>query len=125
MTQHGEVLRRAQEELDSVIGRDRMPDFVDEDSLPYCNAVVRETMRWRSVIAGGLAHMTTEDDVYDGYIIPKGTTVLANHWALHHDPAIYPEPMSFKPERFIRNGKVVGTQWSDIGHHGVGSLGLP
>ena len=45
-----------------------MPEFADQDDLPYCNAVIREIMRWRSVIAGGLSHASTEDDVYNGYL---------------------------------------------------------
>lgn len=57
---------KAQEELDRVIGRGRLPEFSDQKDLVYCNAVIRETLRWRTVIAGGLAHCTTEDDVYEG-----------------------------------------------------------
>lgn len=66
MVAHPHVLIKAQEELDRVIGKGRLPEFTDQDDLVYCNAVVRETLRWRTVIAGGLAHATTEDDVYEG-----------------------------------------------------------
>lgn len=68
LTSQPHVLPKAHAELDRVIGRDRMPEFADQDDLPYCNAVIREIMRWRSVIAGGLSHASTEDDVYNGYL---------------------------------------------------------
>lgn len=55
-----------------------------------------------------------------GYFIPKGTVVLPNHWAIHLDPEVYPEPEKFNPDRFIKDGKLVGTKYSDVGHHGYG-----
>jgi cytochrome P450 len=47
MVLHPHVMRRAQAQLDAVVGRDRLPSFDDKDSLPYLQAVVRETLRWR------------------------------------------------------------------------------
>lgn len=66
MVAHPHVLAKAQEELDRVVGHGRLPDFTDQDDLLYCNAMIREILRWRTVIAGGLAHCTTEDDFYEG-----------------------------------------------------------
>ena len=66
MVAHPHVLQTALAELDRVVGRSRLPEFSDPPDLVYCEAVVRETMRWRAVIAGGLAHSTTEDDFYEG-----------------------------------------------------------
>lgn len=63
---HPHVLAKAQAELDRVVGKSRLPEFADQPDLVYCEAVVRETMRWRAVVAGGLWHSTTEDDVYEG-----------------------------------------------------------
>ncbi|BGP58554.1 hypothetical protein JCM8202_001218 [Rhodotorula sphaerocarpa] len=120
MVTHPEVQKKAQEELDRVVGRNRMPNFADQPDLVYITAIVREMMRWRTIIAGGLAHCSTEDDEYNGYFIPKGTVVLANHWAIHMDPELYPEPQLYKPERFIQDGKLVGTKYSELGHHGYG-----
>ncbi|KAJ9102651.1 hypothetical protein QFC19_004760 [Naganishia cerealis] len=119
-TKYPDVVARAQEELDRVVGRDRLPDFADEKDLVYCSAVVREIMRWRTVIAGGLAHANIKDDFYEGYHIPAGTTLIPNHWSIHLDPKLYPEPESFKPERFIQDGKLVGTSQSERGHHSYG-----
>ncbi|POW08513.1 hypothetical protein PSTT_07476 [Puccinia striiformis] len=117
-----EKVANAQEELDRVIGRDRLPEFSDEDDLIYCGAMVRELLRWRTVIPGGLAHMTTEDDEYEGHFIPKGTTIVANHWSIHLDEKTYKDPEKFIPERFIdpQSGQLIGTKWSTYGHHAFG-----
>jgi cytochrome P450 len=68
-----EARRKAQAEIDQVVGRDRLPGFDDRASLPYVEAFCREVMRWRPAMPMGVAHTTTEDDVYEGYFIPKGT----------------------------------------------------
>jgi len=103
MMNHPEVQRRAQEEIDSVIGGQRLADFEDRASLPYVDAVLRETMRWRPVAPLGVPHATTEDDVYEGYHIPKGVIVLANLWAMSQDEKKYPNPEAFIPERFLQD----------------------
>ncbi|BGP35857.1 hypothetical protein JCM10296v2_007709 [Rhodotorula toruloides] len=120
MITHPEIQARAQAELDKVVGRARLPTFADQPDLFYCGAIVREILRWRTVIAGGLAHASTEDDWYNGYFIPKGIIVLPKHWAIHLDPEVYPEPEKFNPDRSIKDGKLVGTKYSDVGHHGYG-----
>lgn len=77
-----DVQRRAQAEIDQAIGRSRLPAFRDRPDLPYVDAVCKELLRWRLVLPLGVAHATTEDDVYKGYFIPKGTTVLPNTWCV-------------------------------------------
>lgn len=102
-----EVQSRAQAEIDHAIGRARLPAFGDRPKMPYVDAVCKEILRWRLVLPLGVAHATTEDNVYKGYFIPKGTTVLPNTWAILHDEEVYPEPEEFKPERFLtEDGKV-------------------
>jgi cytochrome P450 len=54
-------------------------------SLPYVNAFVREVFRWRPITPDGMHHAVIEEDEYMGYRIPKGTTVVANHWLLDLD----------------------------------------
>ncbi|KAG8765353.1 hypothetical protein FRC12_007526 [Ceratobasidium sp. 428] len=48
----------------------------------------------------GMPHRTTQDDIYRGYLIPKGTTVLGNVWAVTRDPDVYPDPETFNPDRY-------------------------
>jgi len=80
MTLHPEVQRKAQEEIDRVIGNKRLPSMEDRENLPYVNAIVKEVFRWHPVGPMGLPHMTTQDDVFNGYLIPKGAIILANIW---------------------------------------------
>ncbi|KAI9934766.1 hypothetical protein ASPWEDRAFT_654684 [Aspergillus wentii DTO 134E9] len=93
--------RRAQEEIDRVVGTNRLPGYQDRDHLPYINAMVKEVLRWHPVVPSGVAHQSIEEDICEGYYIPKGAIVISNIWAFTHDPDIYPDPMAFKPERFL------------------------
>lgn len=52
----------------------------------------------------GLPHLVSEDHIYDGYFIPKGTLVFGNAWGIMHDPELFEQPMEFKPERYLKNG---------------------
>ncbi|KJK68048.1 Cytochrome P450 [Aspergillus parasiticus SU-1] len=99
---HPDVVRRAHEELDSVVGM-RMPTFEDLPNLPYIKAIVSEVFRWRHPSPGGLHHAADEDDVYRGFSIPKGTAVVANHFSLDTDESIFDRPFDFDPDRWIRN----------------------
>ncbi|KIJ66911.1 hypothetical protein HYDPIDRAFT_85366 [Hydnomerulius pinastri MD-312] len=101
MMLYPEVQERAQKEIDTVIGTDRLPDFEDRASLPYVEAVLRETLRWHPVFPLGLPHYTTKSDVYDGHYIPEGSVVLANLWAMSRDETKYPDAKEFRPERFF------------------------
>ncbi|KAG8157595.1 hypothetical protein KVR01_012637 [Diaporthe batatas] len=74
MTCFPEALKKAQAEVDSVVGSERLPTFSDEPNLPYVRAMIKEVMRWRPVNKFGMFHATSEDDWYEGYFIPKGTT---------------------------------------------------
>lgn len=99
---HPETLHAAHQELDSVIGPSRTPTFDDESKLPYIRALVKEVLRWRPVaVLGGTPHASTEDDHYEGYYIPAGTTVLGNSWAINLNPEYYPNPHHFNPARFL------------------------
>ncbi|KAF8965476.1 cytochrome P450 [Flammula alnicola] len=101
---HPEVQVKAQEELDRVVGRDRLPEFSDRSSLPYINAIVKEVLRWNPVAPLGLPHMATRDDEFNGYFIPAGTIIVGNSWRILHDPKAYPEPRLFNPDRFMGEG---------------------
>ncbi|KAK1226460.1 hypothetical protein PQX77_010544 [Marasmius sp. AFHP31] len=103
MTLHPEVQARAQKEIDSVLGPGGLPDFNDRDSLPYINAIVAEVLRWRPSLPLSVPHRAVNDDVYAGYHIPAGATVVGNVWAIMHDENLYgSDVQSFNPDRFMR-----------------------
>jgi cytochrome P450 len=124
MIAHPEIQKRAQAELDAVVGRSRTPTFSDAPSLPYIQALVKETLRWRSPATFGVAHSTTEDDWYNGMYIPKGTICMVNHWQCDRDPGLYgDDAASFNPERFLDGqGKIVQdpAKMHDDGHSAYG-----
>ncbi|KDQ57072.1 hypothetical protein JAAARDRAFT_35668 [Jaapia argillacea MUCL 33604] len=102
MTLHPEILKKAQAEIDAVVGSDRLPSFEDRENLPYVNALVKEVLRWGPVTPLGLPHGSTEDDIYEGYFIPKGSIIFVNVWQLLRDPRVYANPLQFDPERFLK-----------------------
>jgi cytochrome P450 len=76
MATNPDVQKKAQEEIDACVGDDRLPNYNDWPSLPYIEAVVREIFRWRNVLPLSLPHCATEDDIYKGYFIPKGESLM-------------------------------------------------
>ncbi|KAF9050229.1 cytochrome P450 [Panaeolus papilionaceus] len=107
MATHPDVQAQAQAEVDRVIGT-RLPSFEDKAVLPYTDALYREVLRRCPPVPMSLPHATSEDDWYKGYFIPKGTIILGNIWAMNHDETRYPNPMTFKPERFLdEQGEVI------------------
>ncbi|OJJ35401.1 hypothetical protein ASPWEDRAFT_40597, partial [Aspergillus wentii DTO 134E9] len=98
---HPECVKKAQKELDEVVGPDRLPSFEDSSRLPYIHAMVEEVLRWQQVGPIGIPHATTADDEYMGYHIPKNTAVIPNNWAIAFDETTYPDPYAFKPERWF------------------------
>jgi len=103
-----EVLKRIQAELDSVVGRDRLPTFDDERSLPFLGAFIKEVTRWRPAVPLGVPHATTKADVYEGFDIPKGATVFGNIDVLVKDPNLFDDPETFDPSRFLTPHKPAG-----------------
>jgi cytochrome P450 len=121
MTLYPEEMKKAQEEVDRVVGADRLPDWDDEKDLPFIRAMIKETLRWRPVNKYGMYHSSTEDDWYEGYFIPKDSVVVLSWWyvcespyqarraasyqchgrAIHRDPIRYPEPDEFRPSRYL------------------------
>ncbi|XP_006456356.1 hypothetical protein AGABI2DRAFT_211275 [Agaricus bisporus var. bisporus H97] len=96
-----EAAEKVKEELDAVIGKERPPAASDQESLPQTMAFVTEVLRWRPVTAGGFPHKSTKDIIWRGYLIPAGSTVVGNVWAVNRDPQYFPEPESFNPQRWL------------------------
>ncbi|KIJ48753.1 hypothetical protein M422DRAFT_28227 [Sphaerobolus stellatus SS14] len=96
--------RKAQEELDRVLGGVRLVEFEDQSELPYIAAVCKELLRWHPLLPQGAAHAALKEDVVGEYFIPKGTIVLGNTWALlHNEDDFGPDTDKFIPERFLNS----------------------
>uniref|UniRef100_A0ACD6ANL6 Uncharacterized protein n=1 Tax=Avena sativa TaxID=4498 RepID=A0ACD6ANL6_AVESA len=107
---HPECLRKVRDEIDSVVGRDRIAGEGDVASLPYLQAAYKETLRLRP--AAPIAHRqsTEEMEVGGGYTVPAGTAVFINVWAIGRDPAYWEAPLEFRPERFMAGGGNAGLE---------------
>ncbi|KAJ7829406.1 cytochrome P450 [Mycena olivaceomarginata] len=101
MLANPEAQKKAQAEIDAVVGQDRLPDFDDEASLPYVAAAMKESLRWRNVTPIAIPHFLPVEDEYKGYRLPAGSIVMPNTWFV-----MYPDPYSFKPERYLLDGKL-------------------
>ncbi|KAK5189962.1 hypothetical protein LTR47_005961 [Exophiala xenobiotica] len=120
------VQEKARKELDGVCGTDRAPLWSDFDQLPYINCIVKEGMRWRPVAVTGLPHRAREDDIYEGMLIPKDTTLFLPTWAIHHSADIYPDPEIFNPDRYLNHRKLASDyagspDWANRDHYNYGA----
>ncbi|XP_051192837.1 trimethyltridecatetraene synthase [Lolium perenne] len=96
-----EVFAKATEELDHVVGRNRWVSEEDIMSLPYVDAIVKETMRLHPVAPMLAPRLSRKDVSIDGYDIPVGTRVLVCMWSIARDPVLWDSPEEFMPERFL------------------------
>ncbi|PIC23203.1 hypothetical protein B9Z55_016981 [Caenorhabditis nigoni] len=104
---HLEVQDKIHEELDRIIGSDRLITTADKNDLPYLNAYINESQRFTNLVPLNTQHATTRDTVINGYSIPRGTGVVAQISTVMNDEETFPAHKSFKPERFIdENGKL-------------------
>ncbi|KAI7209194.1 putative cytochrome P450 [Hortaea werneckii] len=109
MSLYPSVQRKAQAELDSVLGSQpvRLPTTADRPRLPYLNALVEEAQRWHPITPMGLPHTTSSDILVVGqkteryHLIPAGSIILPAIWWMTRDPSTYHSPEEFKPERFL------------------------
>jgi Cytochrome P450 len=137
-----DVQRKAQMELEAVVGSHRLPNAEDIPNLPYIQAIVKEASRWHTVVplcmrppipisvrqfvlifaVIALPRATVSEDTYKGFRIPAKTVILSNAWwarglcektsswleirAIMHDPEVFEDPMEFKPERYLKNGRI-------------------
>ncbi|XP_012873428.1 PREDICTED: cytochrome P450 1B1 [Dipodomys ordii] len=101
LTRYPDVQARVQEEVDLVVGRDRLPGMGDQPNLPYVMAFIYETMRFSSFVPITIPHATTANTSILGYYIPKNTVIFVNQWSVNHDPAKWPNPEVFDPTRFL------------------------
>ncbi|CAH1802135.1 unnamed protein product, partial [Owenia fusiformis] len=104
-----EVQQKLQDEIETVLGQ-RVPTYEDRRSMPYMEAFILESLRYMSELALSVPHETLKDVTLRGYFIPKGTQIWPNLYGLHHDERFFPDPYTFKPERFLdQKGEMIPT----------------
>ncbi|KAE8657365.1 Detected protein of confused Function [Hibiscus syriacus] len=98
-----EVMRRAQQELVEVVGKDNLVEESHIHKLPYLLAIMKESLRLHPALPLLIPHCPSESCTVGGYSIPKGSRVFVNAWAIHRDPSIWDNPSEFNPERFLNS----------------------
>nr|WAU86926.1 birch protein [Betula platyphylla] len=98
-----EVMRKAQQELEGVVGKDKIVEESHIHKLPYLHAVMKETLRLHPALPLLVPHCPSATCIIGGYTIPKGSRVFVNVWAIHRDPSIWENPLDFDPERFFND----------------------
>lgn len=98
-----EVMRKAQDELDRVVGKDNIVEESHIHKLPYLHAIMKESLRLHPVLPLLIPHCPSETCTIGGFSVPKGARVFINVWAVHRDPSIWENPLEFKPERFLNS----------------------
>lgn len=125
MTAYPEVQKKAQAQIDAIVGQDRSPTWQDYAQLPYVAQCVKEAMRWRPVTPLAFPHALAEDDWVEGMFLPRGTVVIVNAWGLQHDPERFPNPDVFDPDHFAGittlATELANGSWEARDHYGYGT----
>ncbi|KAJ4720229.1 Cytochrome P450 [Melia azedarach] len=103
MLNRPELFKRATEEIDSVVGKDRLVQESDIPKLNFVKACLREAFRLHPIAPFNLPHLSTQDATIAGYFIPKGSHVLLSRLGLGRNPEVWEDPLKFKPERHMKN----------------------
>ncbi|KAF8676139.1 cytochrome P450 [Rhizoctonia solani] len=98
MLHHPKVQEAAQDEIDRIVGPNRLPNFTDRDSLPYIEAIYKEVLRWQPLAPIGIPRKLAlnHDDE-----IPGKSHIIGNAWSMLRDPKAYQDPEHFNPSRFL------------------------
>lgn len=96
-----QIMKKAQQELDTIVGKNNIVEESHIQKLPYLNAVMKEVLRLHPVLPLMVPHCPSETRVISGYTVPKGARVFVNVWGIHRDPSIWENPLDFLPERFL------------------------
>ncbi|KAK0470449.1 cytochrome P450 [Desarmillaria tabescens] len=130
-----ETAAKARAQIDALVGNaKRYPTFDDRDQLTEVTAFVLESYRWyisllllvvtltlfgtrRPISISGVPHRASKDIIWNGYVIPKGSIVIPNHWSIFRDPEVFPDPERFDPQRWLSPD---GTIRDDIKNYNFG-----
>ena len=96
-----EYIATIQNEIDEVVGKDRVPEEGDQSKMPFCRAFIYEILRYISHATLGLPHLARTDYTLGEYHFSKNDIILSNVWFIHHDPQFWDAPWEFRPQRFL------------------------
>ncbi|ESR44911.1 hypothetical protein CICLE_v10002486mg [Citrus x clementina] len=124
---HGDVLKKAQDELDTHIGRERQVNESDTKKLVYLQAIVKETLRLYPATPLSVPHESIEDCTIAGYHVPAGTRLFVNIPKIQRDPNVWEKPNEFRPERFLTTHKDIDVRGQnfELIPFGSGRRGCP
>ncbi|CAK9231156.1 unnamed protein product [Sphagnum troendelagicum] len=100
------LMKRAQDELDTIVGTDRVVEESDLQHLPYLQAIMKETFRFHPAAPFTIPHMSLESCQVAGYYLPPKTCVMVNLWAMGRNPDVWERPLEFDPERFLEHPEI-------------------
>ncbi|CAM6118405.1 unnamed protein product [Calypogeia fissa] len=103
LMRHPHLMKRVQQELDSVIGPNRLVQEEDIPDLKYLQAVIKEGFRLHPPGPMLIPHESTEDCEIEGFHVPAKSRIFVNQWAIHRDPAFWERPQEFDPDRFVNS----------------------
>ncbi|KAL6534232.1 hypothetical protein OROHE_013157 [Orobanche hederae] len=96
------TLKKAQAEIDAHVGYNRLITEADLAALPYLRHIILETLRLHPPVSILMPHRSSAECTVGGYRVPAETILLVNIWEIHHNPKIWADPETFRPERFER-----------------------
>lgn len=99
------ILKKAQAEIDRVVGSDRLVQESDATNLPYLQAIIKETFRLHPPIPM-ISRKSVSDCMINGYNIPAKTLVFINNWSMGRNANYWKCPMMFEPERFLEKENI-------------------
>ncbi|KAH8114941.1 cytochrome P450 [Phellopilus nigrolimitatus] len=102
MARNPNVLKRAQVDIDKVVGVDRLPTMEDRTSLPYIDCILKEVFRINPAVPLSLPHRSRKEDIYRDKVIPAGSMIVPNVWQMMKDERYFPSPEMFSPERHLK-----------------------
>lgn len=102
LAQRRDIQKKAVEEIRRFYSeKEPLCDAYDDQKCQYIVALVRECLRYYCVLRLALPRATVKDIVYEGKVIPAGSTIYLNAWACNMDPKVWRDPDTFRPERWI------------------------
>nr|XP_009794145.1 PREDICTED: cytochrome P450 93A3-like [Nicotiana sylvestris] len=127
---HPRIMQKAVQEIDSVVGKNRLVEESDIENLPYLQAIIKETLRLHPA-APMIVRISSEDCKIGEYAIPAKTRLFVNIWSINRNQDYWENPLEFQPERFLSEEKSAKVQLDVRGQHyeflpfGSGRRGCP